>query len=396
MNRRYRTRFVGLVLGLISALPLSSAQAQSVAPAADLGLLVGLSSERTLWISSVDGQSRVVADRPYLLVPRNDGFWWVGTVNRCVAEELNGEGMNITEEGAFVFSQQEIFVRRVRDTARVALDGEDCASAEEKTRKLNVARWRARADSLAAAGDSTALQSLPADSATLANDSEGLYCEIGTRTITFVSPHVISVENRHRVTEFCSPAKYYESGENRVMRFEDTTYIDMRRVLTQRQRQRLSRDLADWLNGGNIDDSGDANGIGWALERDSGGWVASVFVDGPMVARGGSDMQYRPAVTRNFTGAAALPISWAKLKKLVPNLRDAMASPSGSHVALLAGDTLIVAPVRAGTLGEPLTKVGVGPYQDFVMLRWVSGAQVAQWNREIPSLPAPFIKVQQP
>jgi hypothetical protein len=392
---RIATVALAIIVGWLRPpiLASQSTDRPSKAASEEMGLLVGLSSQRTLWISSTDGAFRLVADKPYLLVPRTDGFWWVGTINRCFAEELNGEGMNITEVGGFVVSGEELFVTRAADTAHVVLNGEDCATAEQKAHEINKRIARAMADSLAAAGDSTALHSLAKDTATV-QDSEETYCEIGTRTITFVSPKMISIEKRDRVTEFCTPAKYYESGENRVMPFGDTTNFDLAQVLTQRQRQRVSRDLAEWLNGRELEaDSNPMNGLGWAVTRDRGNWVASVFIDGPIVARGGSDMEYRPTLPHSFTGAVQLPISWAKLKKLVPDLRDAASSPSGSHVVLIAGDTLMVAPVNAGVLGKPLIKLGVGPYQDFVMLRWASRSEMLEWNRAIPALPGPYIEV---
>jgi hypothetical protein len=397
MKKAARTATVVLTIVVGSFRPETAASQSANQPSSpaseEMGLLVGLSSQRTLWISSTDGALRLVADKPYLLVPRTDGFWWVGTVNRCFAEELNGEGMNITEAGGFVVSGEELFVTRPRDTAHVVLNGEDCATAEQKAHEINKRTARAMADSLAAAGDSTALQALATDTAAV-QDSEEIYCEIGTRTITFVSPKLISIEKRDRVTEFCSPAKYYESGENRVMPFGDTTNFDLAQVLTHRQRQRVSRDLAGWLNGRELEaDSNPMNGLGWAVTRDRGNWVASVFIDGPIVARGGSDMEYRPTLPPSFTGAAPLPISWPKLKKLVPDLRDAASSPSGSHLVLIAGDTLIVAPVNGGVLGKPLIKIGIGPYQDFVMLRWASRSEVLEWNRAIPAVPGPYVEV---
>lgn len=53
-------------------------------------VLVALTTGRTLWIAWPNDTARPVADKPYLLVPRNDELWWVGTVARCSIDREGG------------------------------------------------------------------------------------------------------------------------------------------------------------------------------------------------------------------------------------------------------------------------------------------------------------------
>jgi phage terminase large subunit GpA-like protein len=80
----------------------------------------------------------------------------------------------------------------------------------------------------------------------------------------------------------------------------------------------------------------------------------------------------------------------------VPNARDAAGSPAGAHLAVLVADTLSVVRVRRGSIGEPVVKIPVEWTDEFVMLRWASATEVAQWNRTIPALPEPVVLVEAP
>lgn len=383
-----------------AAVSFSGYTAAAQARSADVGLLVGLSSGYTLWIAPQDGELRVISKKPYLLVPRADGFWWVGTVQRCGVEEFNGEGMNITEAGAFLSRSESMFVARVGDTARVTLDGVECDVAERQVMAKRAASARAYADSLARTGDSTALHALVADSGATHDEAvtEDLECSINTRGITFVSASAISVEEREITTEFCSPAKYSTSGSNVVTRFNSTDQIPLRPLLRRAERVRVANEFSgsglcgfeEGMTEDHVDDS-------WAVRREEGSWRAKFFVDGPLACRGGSEMELSPRLPSSFTGDAPLPLKWADIQRSVPSLRDAAADPTRAFMALIVGDTLSIVRVRDGRLAESLIKVPLGwAVEQFVMLRWATGAEIARWNRVIPKLSEPVVIVTPP
>jgi len=357
-----------------------------------VGLLVGLSSGRTLWIAPQGGKMRLVATKANFLVPRADGFWWVGTARRCTVDEAGGDWVEVTD---FVSSEEELFVTRAGEPARVMLAGVPCDEAEQETLKRRAVRARAAADSAAAAGDSAALRDLAADSAERAHD--GLECSVVRRAVTFVSPAAISVENRDSATEYCSPAKYYTSGWNVVRRFASDEELPLRPLLSATQRAAVEKDFTE-SGGCGFEEQLAVERVdsAWAVRRAEGAWVTSFWVNGPIVCRGGADLELPSPLPASFTGDALLPMAWAEIRRQVANARDAASAPAGTRLAVLAGDTLSVVRVRDGSIGETLVKVPIGWNEEFVMLRWASAAEVARWNRIIPGLPEPVVRVEAP
>ena len=357
--------------------------------AADVGLLVGLSSGRTFWIAARGGAAQLVARKSHLLVPRTDGFWWVGTVQRCTIEEFDGGGMNIDVAGAFVSRAAALFVTRAGEPARVALDGVPCGEAEREVMRRRAAR-------AARANDSSANDSSGTVEAAVEATDE-LDCSVSTRQVTFVTATALSVESRYRTTESCSPAKYYTDGADAVTRFASDERIALRPLLAPAQRDFLARALSDTAGCGFDEEmTADNADTAWAVRRADGAWVADVWVNGPIACRGGADVGLALALPPSFTGDSPLPVAWAELKRRIPDLRDAAASPSGAHLVLLVRDTLSLVRLRNGTIGEPLFQVPVGWDEQVVMLRWASAAELARWNREIPALAEPEVRVQAP
>lgn len=389
------------VAGAAAAVALVLCQGCAPNPGAEAGLLVGLSSGRTLWIAPEGGAARLVATLPHLLVPRPDGFWWVGTEQRCTLEELNGQGMGLTEAGVFLDRDEALYTVRAGDTARVALDGISCDEAEREAARRRPVFLRALADSAAAAGDSSALLELRADSS--GAEGGGVDdCSRTTRQVTFVSPTVLSVMERYATTEFCSPAKYETSGSNSVTRFGSEEQIPLRPLLPPAQAAAVSKEFGGFdgcsfrADEDSTADSAAYVDNAWAALRDQGRWVASIWVNGPTACRGGTDIEQTIPLPLSLTGDAPLPIAWPEIARRVPGLADAAGSPSGGRLVLIAGDTLSLVRVRGGTVGDAELTVPVGYGERFVMLRWASADEAARWNRAIPALAAPVVRVQAP
>jgi hypothetical protein len=374
--------------------PTSGAAARAT-PAAEAGLLVGLSSGRTLWIVPEGGAARLVATLPHLVVPRADGFWWVGTEQRCTVEELHGQGMELAA-GVFLDRDEALYTVRAGDTARVTLGGIPCDEAAREAGVRAAARARAAADSAAAAGDSAALLALRADTGTV--EGAGVEdCSRITQRVTFVSPAVVSVEHRYEITEACSPAKTETSFSYEVTRFATKERVSLRPLLTPAQKAVLLKGLAE-ADACRTDEERaiDPLDSAWMILRIEGRWVAGLSVGSPILCRGGPDAEPTVALPVSFTSDPPLPVAWAEIARRVPGLADAAGSPSGARLVLIAGDTLFLARVRGGALGEADLRVPVGYGDHFVMLRWASAAEAARWNRAIPALAAPVVLAQPP
>jgi hypothetical protein len=359
------------------------------------GLLIGLSSGRTLWIAPRLGTLQVAATKQALLIPRADGFWWTGRERRCTVSEYNGEGVNI-DAGIFVSRVDALWLTRAGDTARVTLDGTDCADAERDAMRRRAVAATAQADSAAARGDSTGLAESRLDTL---NVPEDIDCSRNTQRITFASPSALSVETRYVVTEYCSPGKYYTSGSNAVIPFDTAQRVTLRPVLSDAQWAELTKPPSDSSACGFEEERTPGHlDSAWAVVRSHGKWVAGFFIDGPIVCRGGEESNGGSEfeLPASFTGSNALPVEWEELEKRIPQLRDAAASPSGRQIVMLAGDTLSIVSVRGGKLGKSLLKVAVGSLEELVMVRWATGRELAEWTRVIPALAEPRVLVRDP
>lgn len=342
------------------------------------GVLIGLTSGRTLWIAWADDSARVVTEKPHLLVPRDDGMWWAGVVTRCVVEEGGGGWV---EDTIFIGRTDRVFVTRAGEEARVELDGKMCDEVEREVLHL---RTGARKP---APRDSTTPEEEPLN-------PETFYCSIYSRRITFASPTVLSIEARDIGTEFCSPAKYSTSGNNIVRELTSRTRVPLRPLLPADVSARLDSLFIDSDGAGFF--TGDPAATidsTWGIRRQQGAWSARIWVDGPIVARGGQETEDGPLLPHSFTGDAPLPILWTELVRQVPNATDAIASPTGDYILVQKADSLLLFRSRNSQLGSPLLTVHIGYEGELAMVRWATPDEARRWNAMLPTLAPPTLRV---
>ncbi len=345
------------------------------------GALVGLSSGRTLWIAWTNDSARIVTEKPHLLVPRDDGMWWAGVVTRCVVEEGGGGWV---EDTIFIGRTDRVFVTRVGEEARVELDGTTCDEAERKVLDL---RTQARKP---APRDSAAPEEEPLN-------PETFYCTISSRRITFASPTILSVEARSSDTEFCNPARYSTSGSNIVREFTSRTRVPLHPLLPADVSARLDSFFIDREGFVYFADDPAANiDSTWGMRRQQGAWSARIWIDGPIVARGGQETEEGPLLPSSFTGDAPLPIAWTELVRQVPEAGDAMASPTGDYILVQKRDSLLLFRLTDKQLGAPLLSVNIGYDAELAMARWATRAETRKWNATLPALAPPTVRVTQP
>ena len=349
-------------------------------PSAPEGVLVGLTGGHTLWIVWPNDTARAVADKPYLLVPRSNEMWWVGVVARC---SVDREAGGWVEDSIFLTRNEALFITRAGDDARVRLAGLLCEEAEGQ-----VLAERSRAFSKASPEDSARIQAG-------ALNPETFYCNTEDRRVTFASDAVLSVEVRDSNTEFCNPAKYSTWGDNIVTRFASSERILLRPLLPDSVSKRMERAFSDTSGCGfTPEDPGGQVDSTWAIRRLRGTWVARLWVDGPIVCRGGQeDEDGGEVLPRSFTGEPPLPIDWSEIVRQLPNVLDATASPAGDYLIAQRADSLMLFHVSQGRLGSPLLRVHVGYGEELAMIRWATPDEVRQWNATLPNLTPPRIYV---
>jgi hypothetical protein len=368
MTFPHRWRAVAGLVAIAACMPPSPAHQ---------GALVGLTSGRTLWIAWPNDSARVVTEKPHLLVPRGDGMWWAGVVTRCVVE-VNDAGW--VEDSIFIGRTDRVFVTRAGEEARVDLDGTTCDEAEREVLDL---RTRARKS---ARRDTAAPEEEPLN-------PETFYCSIYSRRITFASPTVLSIEARDIGTEFCSPAKYSTSGTNIVREFTSHTRVPLRPLLPADVTAQLDSLFVDSDGSGFFDDPAANIDSSWGIRRQQGAWSARIWVDGPVVARGGHETEEGPLLPQSFTGYTPLPISWNELVRQVPESGDAIASPTDEYILVQKRDSLLLFRLTNGQLGSPLLSVHIGYYEELAMVRWATTDETRRWNATLPTLEPPKVRV---
>lgn len=336
--------------------------------AAEQGVLLGFTSGRTLWIAWPNDSARLVTEKPHLLVPREDGWWWAGVVTRCTISE----GSGWVEDTIFVESEAAVFTTRAGEEARVTLNGTDCDAAEQEVFER---RTRARKHTV----DQEPLY------------RETFYCSVDSRHITFASPTVLSVEKRNSSTEFCNPAKYSTWGDNVVTEFGSRRRIALRPLLPRDASARLEHafadpDAPDENPGGRVDST-------WAIRRQESAWVAQLWVDGSIAARGGYETEDGEPLPHSFTGASPLPVEWAEIVRQFPNARDAVASPSGKHIVMQRADSLLVLRAKGRELGPVMLQIHTGYEGELAMVRWATPDETRRWNATLPGLDTPTVRV---
>lgn len=337
------------------------------------GLLLGLTSGRTLWIAWPNDTARLIAEKPHLVIPRDDGIWWAGVVGWCTWGEGGGGWV---EDSIFVYLDEALFVTRSEEV-RMRRAGMPCDRAE---REVLAERAKAKRST-----DSVASEEY-------AESNETLYCSRNTRRITFASPAVLSVEVRAASTEFCNPAKYSTSGWNVVTRLGSSERIMLRPLLDSATLAPLEAPFSDEEGCGyQAEDPGAQVDSAWSIRRYQGAWVASLWVDGPIVCRGGQDFEGGPVLPSSFTGTSPLPMSWSDLLQQLPNVLDAAVSPSGRFVLAHRADSIMIVRMNDGRVGEPALRLQVGYYEELSMIRWATARETREWTATLPSLQPPRI-----
>ena len=349
------------------------------APGAVKGVLVGLTTGRSLWIAWPNDTVRVVADKPFLVVPRNNEMWLVGVVSRC---SVDREAGGWVEDSVFIERNQAVYTVRAGDDARVRLGGVPCEQAEQE-----VLAERARAFAKGSRADSARIEAG-------ALNPETFYCNTDDRRVTFASDTVLSIERRASNTEFCNPAKYSTWGNNIVTRFGSSERILLRPLLPDSVRRRMEQAFSDTSGCGfTEEDPSAALDSSWAIRRQRGEWAARRWIDGPIVCRGGQEDEEGEPLPRSLTGEPPLPIAWDELVRQLPNVGDATASPAGDYLLAQRADSMMLFRITDGQLGPALMRIHVGYGEELVVVRWATADEERRWSATLPNLAAPRIYV---
>jgi hypothetical protein len=355
----------------------------SRSPQSEAGLLLGLSSGRTLLFARNGERFELVAERKPLLVPSDSGMYWIGMETRCGVDTSSAD---FVAEQEWVAQHQVVYVARPGSTTNVLLDGMDCRQAENLVQQLRGKRTHSdsarTAMSQQVGGEGTA----------------ELYCSVGTETITFASATLLSYQARNHTTEFCNPAKYTTSGWNIVRHVSDDGRLLLRSAVSPTSWQRIHTQITDTATSCAFDYETDDAALDstWAVTHAKGTWFVTLWLNGPTVCRGGRDWDFEEVSADSLAGALRLPLAWDSLVGQEPKTLDAASSPSGKFFVLHRPDSLTITPFVAGRIGPALVQVPAKYEEQFVELRWLDSEEIFRLRSGIASLKDPVIVVRPP
>jgi hypothetical protein len=349
----------------LASLALVVALLPAPAVAQRAGVLLGFDDGTTMWVAP-DAEGRVRAHRSdsLLIIPHGGGFWNAGVSITA--------GAHAVERGG-----------RRRPVRRP-----QCLETEYRPDWFELAVWAGPI------GRKPYIKSLP-DSVAAA-----LRRECGTRdiTFTFVGSEYLSVDE-HYTTE-------YAAGLNSVQRaglvpidsLARRGYADLldfkawstdplrvdsatdARLLDQCRASRGAKEIDELLSEDFEHEL--------LIRRAPGRWELVM-----RFSRGGAAWQGMIVecgtsypLPASIVGYDALPMSWEAIEQQVPGARDAVASPAGDMVVVLAGGRLLVFAPRNGQLGAPIGEAPTPP-GDLVMAQWATGTYVAVWSAQL----APYL-----
>jgi hypothetical protein len=126
----------------------------------------------------------------------------------------------------------------------------------------------------------------------------------------------------------------------------------------------------------------------WAVARDRGHWFISGWgIWSDDMANTCSDGQMPDFITSQrapvgIVGPDELSLSWAQVKKFLPEAIDTVGPPIHSLLIVLTNDEILICPVNEGRIGKALARTRLLPQEKLVMAQWAVGKHVASWNEQ--------------
>jgi hypothetical protein len=126
----------------------------------------------------------------------------------------------------------------------------------------------------------------------------------------------------------------------------------------------------------------------WAVARDRGHWFIrgwGIWADDQ--EKTCSDGRLPDFVTSlrapaSLVGPDELPISWAQIKKSLPEAIDAIGAPTHDLLIVLTGQEILICPINEGRIGKVLARTRLLPEEQLVLAQWALGKHTVSWNEQ--------------
>lgn len=353
----------------LASLALLFALLPAAAVAQRAGVLLGFDDGSTLWVARDSlGRVRTLRSDTLLIVPRRDGFWKAG-VSSTASVRSDGTG------------------RRRRAARRP-----ECVETEYRPNWFELSVW---------AGP---LDRRPFIKRLSGSEAADLREECGTRDIalTFVSPDYVSIDE-HFTTEYVAGLNIRQRGAivpiDSLARRGYAALLDLEQALVDpiptdsATDARLVNECRTNDEAARIDKLLEGeSGYERFIRRAPGRWQLVLRFSRPGAAWQGMVVECRTdyQLPSSVVGYDALPARWEAIEEQVRGARDAVGSPAGDMLVVLAGGKLLVFAPRGGQLGTPIAE-SPAPPGDLVLAQWATGTHVSRWSAQLAPYLAPVI-----
>ena len=358
-----------LSLALFPLLPSAvTVRAQTPRPTTTAGVLLATqdchegdwcSSPTTFWIVREGTRVRVASKGDGLLVPRRDGFWWLGALG-----------------GTNRFQDRDEESMAVCDTARTNSAGTTTdldALDDPAGTEVQGVIWARRAGSVR---DTTQYELQ-----TWSNEATWIDWVSGD----WIAYTDIGVDNRehihisHAVVRFdallqSSPDSTPELVPNRAA-WERSERACLRRVFGA---------SADSM----LDDPDAISSIGssyWTVRRDRTRWrLAKLYYPNSGYDDDLASCAVPAELTASMMGHDRVTVPWSSIRNVLPQATAAFESPAGDLLLVQVDSTWYAFFPREGRPGPVVASFRLG--RRAVMAQWAVGAHAARWTREVGTL----------
>ncbi len=310
-------------------------------------------SYRTLWIArDANGELKILATLPELIVPRRDGFWHVGISQRCAIDDSN-------KDFPIESLTQDVWAAPVGKTSPIGESG-PCPLHK------------------------------PEDYAPLYGRSEEdkgklAQCGFALASIHYLSPEIMGMSMEEGGSEACEAGRGGRITKKYSVRHFDYQAIGFGQLGPAARDAYFKALPKQGTNsfGTACGDTSNDEDMGWRVEHKSGSWRPYAHQSlGFFECAADAPIHFQlPAAV---TGDVMTPLDWKVIRSRIGDISDAFASPDGDMLIAITKSEMRFFEARKGVPGKLLLTLPAG---EMVMVQWATGTHVQDWTTELGKLP---------